>query len=316
MIAVPEPSPKSVISTFFSLPYQFLFLLIGLTALTGFSANGQTPSVVLNDQSVIQPATKRVGLNLGSIDYWDNGQMLKNLVGAINPGFEPLIDQQIWALPAAGTTTSFTDPDKWDGEPANYWAGGTFKVVASQTGGAEMGCTGTIASNTGPNYPTGTQVQPVFTLATPCAAPLATGDIIVLSKTFTPTPEAWWEASNGGMWVAISGGGKLTSDTADLCATCGTQAVTLDASTTGSSAAVTSYFDSAASFNLFVLMNGTYQISFWAKTASGSPKLTVSASRLSAGGFDCGSHVEAINGAWSQYTISCTAAETAKTTTP
>jgi hypothetical protein len=299
-------------------PFAFIFVLsfLLLSALAEIQASGQVPTVVLNDQSVIQPTTKRVGLNLGSINYWDNGQMLKNLIGSINPGFEPLIDQQIWALPAAGTTTSFTDPDKWDGEPANYWAGGTFKVVASQTGGAEMGCTGTIASNTGPNYPTGTQTQPVFTLSAPCAAPLAAGDIVVLSQTFTPTPETWWETSKGGVWAAVSGGGKLTSDTTDLCATCGSQAITLDATATGSAATVTSYFDSAPKFDLFVLMNGTYQISFWAKTASGSPKLTVSASRLSAGGFDCGSHVEAITGTWSQYTISCTAAETAKTTTP
>jgi hypothetical protein len=298
---------------------SLMLIAIILMACLPFRVAGQTPTVVLNDQAVIQPQVKRVGLNIGASDYWDSGQILKNLIGSINPGFEPLMAQQIGALLVPGTTTSFTDPDLWDGQPPNYWVGGTFTVVTSQSGGKELGCSGTIASNTGPNYPPGsvtTYTYPTYTTSAPCLAPFAVGDVIVLSKTTSPTPEAWWENSEGGPWTAISGGGKLVSNTTDLCATCGSQSLTLDASTSGSSAGVTSYFDATPAFDLFVLMNGTYEISFWAKAASGSPVLAVSALRASAGGFNCGTHNQSLTSSWALYTIPCTASESTKTTTP
>ena len=111
----------------------------------------RSQTLSLNDGSIVQSSTNRMGLNIGAIDYYDNGQILKNLIGSINPGFEPLLQQQIWALTATGTETTFTVPDQYDGVPPNYWTGGTFIVVESQSGGAELGCTGAIASNTGPN---------------------------------------------------------------------------------------------------------------------------------------------------------------------
>jgi hypothetical protein len=301
----------------FSMKYVvWTVVMLVITAFCTGQLSAQTPTVTLDDQSILQASTKRVGLNIGSINYWDNGQLLKNLIGPINPGFEPLIDQQIWALSTAGTTTGFTDPDKWDGEPANYWAGGTFTIVASQSAGAELNCTGLIASNTGPNSPTNTQTNPTFTMAKACAAPFSAGDIVILSKSFTTTPETWWESSKGGMWAAVSGGGKLTSDNTDLCATCGLQSLDMDATAAGSNATIVSYFDTAPSFDLFVLMNGTYQISFWAKAAVGSPTLQIAAQRLSTGGFDCGTKTQPLTNAWAQYTVSCSASETATTTKP
>src|ERR1700722_4753486 len=130
-----------------------------------FSASGQTVS--LNDASILRSNPHRGGSNIGAMDYGDNGQVMKNLIGSTNPGFEPLIDQQIWVVAAAGSTTSFTVPDKYDTVPANYWAGGTFKVVESQSGGT-LGCTGKIASNTGPNNPVSAATftnSPVVTVA-------------------------------------------------------------------------------------------------------------------------------------------------------
>src|SRR5271165_3102928 len=118
-----------------------------------FSVSALTQTLSLNDGSVLQGKTSRIGLNIGSINNYDNGQILKNLIGSINPGFEPLQDQEIWVLGKAGTATTFTIPNARDGVPANYWAGGTFDVVESQAGGTAPGCTGIILSNTGPNYP-------------------------------------------------------------------------------------------------------------------------------------------------------------------
>ncbi len=294
-------------------------LLMLIAVLCSLPVLAQTPTVVLNDQAIIQPQTKRIGLNIGSVNYWDNGQILKNLIGSINPGFEPLLMQQVATLSVGGTTTTFTDPDLWDGQPPNYWVGGTFSVVASQSGGPELGCTGAIAASSGPNYPPGsvsTYTYPTYTAAQPCAGAFAVGDVVVLSKTTAPTPESWWESSKAGIWSLVSSGGKLTSNTTDLCATCGSQALTLDAGASGSSAGFASYFDAAPALDMFVLMNGTYQISFWAKAASGAPVLAISASRASSGGFNCGTKNQTLTGTWAQYTLTCTANETPKATAP
>jgi len=94
-----------------------------ILAFVSVSAFGQTLS--LNDGSIVQSGTNRIGVNIGSLDYYDNGQILKNLIGSTNPGFEPLQQHQIWTLTAAGTETTFTVPDQYDGVPPNYWAGGT-----------------------------------------------------------------------------------------------------------------------------------------------------------------------------------------------
>ena len=64
------------------------------------------------------------------------------------------------------------------------------------------------------------------------------------------------------------------------------------------------------------MMNGTYQLSFWAKAASGSPVLTASASRLSTGGFNCGTYTPRLSSSWAQYTFNCTASETQGGTSP
>jgi hypothetical protein len=285
-------------------------LILGACA----AATGQTVS--LNDSSIVHARTNRIGINIGSVDYWDNGQILKNLIGSINPGFEPLINQQIWVLNAAGSTTTFTVPDTWDGVPPNYWAGGTFTVVSTQSGGAELGCTGTIASNTGPNYPVSgvtNWVAPAVTVSSPCSAAFSVGDIIIMSKSTFPTPESWWESSTGGFWGSVGGGGQLLSDTADLCATCGTQSLNMNAAVNGSYAAATWYFDTSANVDMFVQMNGMYQITFWAKAASGSPALNISAQRYSTGGFNCGAYTPSLTSAWQQYTLTCTASESAGT---
>ncbi|MGP8260030.1 MAG: hypothetical protein ACLQM6_08780, partial [Acidobacteriaceae bacterium] len=289
-----------------------------ILAFCSISAYAQT--LTLNDGSIVQSSTNRMGLNIGAIDYWDNGQILKNLIGATNPGFEPLQNRQIWALTAAGTTTTFTIPDRYDGVPPNYWAGGTFTVVESQSSGAELGCTGTIASNTGPNYPLSgrtTYSAPSITVSTSCNAAFSVGDTVILSQSTFPTPESWWESGGlGGMMGSVSGGGQLLSDTTDLCATCGTQSLDMNASAAGSSASASFYFDSDKGDNIFVMMNGTYQLSFLAKAASGSPVLTASASRLSTGGFNCGTYTPRLSSSWAQYTFNCTASETQGGTSP
>jgi hypothetical protein len=293
--------------------------VLAAVAMTLFSLPAPAQTLSLNDGSILQSNVSRIGINIGAIDYWDQGQILKNLIGSNNPGMEPLQNRQVWSLRAAGSTTTFTIPDVYDGVPPNYWTGGTFTVVESQSGGAELGCTGTIASNTGPNYPVSgviTWVAPTITASAPCKAAFNDGDIVILSKSTFPTPESWWEGSKGGTWGGVSGGGQLLSDTTDLCATCGTQALTLNAAASGSRAAASWYFDGESADNAFVLVNGTYQVSFWAKLVSGSPTLTISALRGTTGGFNCGSYAPKLTTAWAQYSWSCTATESAANLVP
>ena len=281
-----------------------------------FSVLASAQTLTLNDSAIIQGKTSRIGLNIGSINNSDSGQILKNLIGSVNPGFEPLQDQEIWVLGKAGTAMTFTVPDVRDGVPPNYWTGGTFDVVESQSGGTELGCTGTILSNTGPNYPQSkvTWTSPVITASSPCSAPFSVGDTIILSKVVYPTPESWWESGLGWISGSVSGGGKLVSDTSDLCATCGTQALNMNATLVGSSATASWHFDDSNSGRIFTLMNGTYELSFWAKTAGGSPTLIASASRPTAGGFDCGTFTPTLTSTWAKYTFTCTASESPATT--
>ncbi|HTW79622.1 MAG TPA: Ig-like domain repeat protein, partial [Terracidiphilus sp.] len=292
-------------------PVPLTHLLLPFTLLLTLGRmDAQT--VNFDDRSVTQPVTERIGLNLGAINYYDTGQVLRNLVGSLNPGFEPLISQQIWVLDASGTTTSFTIPSIYYAGPENYWTGGTLTVVASQSRGAELGCTSTILTSGGADYPN----EPMVTLAAPCAAPLAAGDVVVLRNVASPTPESWWESGDGGFSPTSSNGGKLTSDTTDLCSSCGAQALQMDATASGSTAAATWYFDAAPTENVFVLMNGTFEISFWAKAASQSPTMTVTAQRFSTADFSCGPYTVTPGNAWTQYTYDCTASEQAGTVVP
>src|ERR1700755_1445348 len=116
---------------------------------------GQT--VTPNESVTVQPSSKviRGGLNLGDTAWYGNGNILKNIIGSNNPHMEPLEDQRIWAIDNAGTATTFISPVDFDNYPANYFQGATFYIIFSQNGGAQQGCSSTIASNTGPNWPGG-----------------------------------------------------------------------------------------------------------------------------------------------------------------
>jgi hypothetical protein len=284
-----------------------------------FSVSVSAQTVALNDGITVQPNTSRVGINIGSITFYDNGQLLKNLIGSFNPGFEPLINRQVWNIEFPGTANSFTVNNIYDGAPVNYWAGATFEVYAGTPGAPEDGCTGLVASNTGPNYPTETNVAPVITFASSCAAPLVPNDIITLTKKTFPTPESWWEEPTGGLGgggTTVKNGAREYSDTTDLCATCGTQSLTMDASVAGSEADLYYGYDGAYKTDVFVLMNGTYQLSFWAKAASGTPKVVASVARLSSNGFNCGTQTFTPTNTWAQYTWTCTASENPATLVP
>ncbi|MFC5861113.1 hypothetical protein ACFPT7_02285 [Acidicapsa dinghuensis] len=349
----------------------------------------------LNDAETLIAHPWREGFNIGCINYYFNCQTNKDLVSYTNPGFEPSIVRRILDLTAEGTRTTFNDPNQYAVDPPGYLDGATFQIVESIRGGPEKGCSGTVASSTGPNRSyisawkwdgsvitfTGPNsfiagesnvVIPelekgrflvgksgLVTAATPdtftvrfkapipqpasssedfgfvqtaekyvapkytihaatnqgkagCDASFKPGDILVLTKTFSPTPQTWWEHGYGGVFnSALLGSAQMLSEISDLCASCGSQSLDLHFPNTGGSIQFLQSWDTNPTEDIFVLMNGTYQLSFWAKAASGNPTLSVKASRSGAGGFSCGPFNPALTTAWTQYTYTCDTRESA-----
>jgi hypothetical protein len=292
--------------------HLFRLLLILIPTVTG------AQTLTFDDASILQAHPKRIGQNMGSLAYFNDGQMLKNLLGTENPGFEPFTIQQIWVTDTPGTATTFTTTDQYDTVAADYWKGAHFSIVESESGGRERGCSGTIAGNSGSDYKTGQGVT--FTFTAPCAAPITRGDTMIVTLSSGETPESIWEGNrsdggNGIGAVQIPRGGRLTSLTTGLCASCGAQALVMDAGTPGSSAGFTQYYDNLQIANIlpdiYVLHRGKYQLSFDAKIVSGNPVLRASVYRLStsANHLQCASFTPKLTGQWTEYTANCTAAE-------
>src|SRR5205814_4356915 len=67
-----------------------------------------TAATTINvSDAVVQTGVKRFGLNLGALNYFDSGQIMKQLVFR-NPGFEPQIYQSIIHV-ASGTANGCID---------------------------------------------------------------------------------------------------------------------------------------------------------------------------------------------------------------
>ncbi len=358
-----------------------ILLLLGLLLPFVTALGAQT--VTLNDSSVVVTSPLRTGINIGSMNYYDNGQILKNLVGAVNPGMEEGTSAQIYALQQNGTTTTFFDYDQYDNVPVNYWAGATFNLVESIIPGPQLGCSTTIASNwgsipvtsisntggittvitgfnpitagfatgdsiyiagnsnsayntyqtytvstvsssgytyaqsgspgSGTGGTTGTIKNQQFTLSSACAGSTTIGDQVVYSKTVSPTPESAWESGEGGVFSPSLTSATLTSDTTDLCTNCGNQALAV--TTTAGTAEFYEYFDVSPAVDYFVLLNGTYQVSFDAKSASGSPALTAQFVRNMTNGCNSGTLTPTLTGTWTHYTYNVTCTETASALT-
>ena len=360
--------------------FALLFAVILPGAVVLRMAHGQD-KVQLTD-AILHSSVTAPGINLGTINYYNDGQILKNMAGYINPGFEPALTQQIQVITKNGSTTSWTDPNQWNGPGRNFWAGATFTVTHSQSG-ATTGCSGTIAGNTGPNaayatafsisngvvtitapndfvagqkvysywhfrkgtylndkvltvLPTGlskTQFEasfshanvgttpdfnyfyaqsnnsgPVYTTQNSCSGAFSAGDTIVLKQAQASTAEDFLENAYGGFWPQISGNATIKPDTTDLCATCGKQA--LDVNAMSGSAAVNEFWDSSPSVNLFRLLNGSYTISYWAKLKSGSASaLKVQAFRSGTHTFNSGVFTPTLTSSWAEYKHTFTAAE-------
>ena len=307
----------------------FLFLLLLASLTSEMRAGAQT--VTMTDSAVIG-SNARPGLNLGQPS--GSYPFFKNYLAFGNPGFEPMIDQQIYqfqAPQAVSSPTSFqwnVNNTQYSSYDANQWAGATFTVVqgsyASGNSDPALGCTGTVKSSANQSG-----AGPIFVInpatnqgSSGCAGNLgAPGQVIVVSTNNNmpnvyPTPASVWQGGANGLLAApsLSGGATLSSETTDLCATCGTQSLLFTVPAGGSASLSTGSLLNTASEKTVVL-NGAYTVSFWAKSnAAVAPNLAVSA--VPRTGSACtqvysGSTSPAINSAWTQYSFTCNFTESA-----
>jgi len=298
-------------------PSYAIFLALFLAAILSVPRDGfsQATVVTVDPTTILQANTQKVGANMGTQTNYDSGMIYKNLLGQNNmggEGFQDMVIYQIQSGAAPLSTTQFNtnvNNTQYDQVTANYWTGATFTVIQScgandqtcSSGGAELGCTGTIASNTiassSPQGPTYT-INPVTNQGSSgCAAAFAAGDVIVLKLTGTNAVY--------GVGTSTSGGGVISLETNDVCSGCGNSSFLLDTSAGSSTATLTYVFDNESETppDRFRLFNGTYDFKFMAKQVSGTVTLTPTASR--GGGFSCAPAAPTLTGSWVQYSLSC-----------
>src|SRR5271156_4374607 len=222
-------------------PSCVIFLVFVLAAIlsTPLNSFAQATVVTVDPTTVLQANTQKVGANMGSQTNYDSGMIYKNLLGQNNMGGEGYQDMVVYTVPSGVTTSqtqfTFAGNTIYDEVAANYWAGATFTVIQScsvttdqacATTGAELGCTGTIASNTTASDPTS---GPAYTInpvtnqgSNGCAAAFANGDVIVLKRSGTNAIY--------GVGTSTTGSGVISLETNDVCSGCGSSSYKLDIS--------------------------------------------------------------------------------------
>jgi hypothetical protein len=238
---------------------------------------------------VILPGVTRLGINLGEQNYYDSGQMARNLLYR-NPGFEGMAYRSILHCLSGGPSTcvdtrpSFT----W---PAGFWDGATFEVLD----GAAAPRKGSVKSS-GPN-------SGGYGLTLAGAGPvIGAGDWLAVSKEFPGDPAAGW-------WPATQGGARIEAERKDLSTeTEGRQALRIEAAEQGQSVELKSYFDSTEGFT-FVRLRGRYRLSFRAKGLAGARILHAHVKRIVNGKADYLEQDFSLAPVWTNYHAEFTANE-------
>jgi Carbohydrate binding domain len=279
----------------YSLP--LFFVVLGCKY--GGSQKNTTSTTSSTDIAIgggVESGMKRLGMNIDGQSFYDSGQMLRNLTFR-NPGFEGETWQTILNCGAV-TASSCTDVDNFSTWPANFAQGGTFEFIY----GAAAGQSGTITSSTAAVQSANQGVTINFAAL---SKPPAVGDFVIMKKTIPGDAGAGW-------WPTTSGGATVTTDTTDISPNSpGKQALQINATGSGQSASLDSYFDSSSGRD-FILLNGTYRISFRAKGLGGNNQVEVTLARLSGNGnyFD---QTVTLTNSWQDYSFDFSAAETAST---
>jgi hypothetical protein len=237
---------------------------------------------------VILPAVTRLGINLGEQDYYDSGQMVKNLLFR-NPGFEGMSYRTIFHCVYGGPGRCL-DTRQGIQFPTGFWDGGIYEILDGAAAGQRG--TVTVAGPSGNGY----------AFALDGGVQVNGGDWISVAKAFTGGPTSGW-------WPRAQGGAQLEPERTDLPpGTPGHQALRMTALVPGSVAQINSYLDSSEGMT-FVRLRGRYRLSFKAKALSGSRMLHVHVVRLVPGVARALNVDLPLTAGWAQYNQDFSASE-------
>ncbi len=261
--------------------------------LCGGHAHAQSTPVQSTNVSiqtgVLQAPIKRLGINLGTLDNYDSGQMSKNLIIG-NPGFEG----QIWNSTircAYGSATSCVDENVYAAWPAGFWNGATYQIFY----GTAAGRSGTVANSTAAGYGEGA----ILNFADSGVAP-AEGDYLIVHKTVPGSSSAGWSPYT-------SGAGTITDNLTDLPpGTQGKQTTVLTAPSQNDFANISYFFDSTAG-KTFLQLNGNYQLQFKAKGIGGYDQMYVTVTRYGVATYI--NQVLNLTNSWQTYDLTFAASE-------
>ncbi len=257
----------------------------------GIPASSRAPDVAVTrvrmTDTVIEPQATRLGINLGEQNFYDSGQMLRNLVGR-NPGFEGMTYRSVvHCNRVQDGCTETMGGVRW---PAGFWDGGSYEaLVRLQPGATDVYVPATASGWIGQSLPSadGYRVEAVSG-----NAPMEPGEWVRLSKDFPDDPAAGW-------WTSLYGGARLSAERRDLSQkTLGKQALRVEAAMAGQSADVTSYFDSSTERS-FVWLHGVYVLRFLAKPLAGNRSFHVDVGREGRAEFF--SQQVALRSGWQDY---------------
>ena len=261
--------------------------LLALSLLVVCAARAATTIDVSNTVTV--PQVKRFGIGSISHYYYDR-VLLKDLTWH-NSGFEGLLFRSIIRC-ASGSATGCVDDNPYTQWPSGFWDGGEFEFVL----GAAKGRTGTISSFV--TAPRDQVTGSTFTFGAAGTA-AAAGDIFIARKYHPGGADVGWNTQ-------VVGGAAIATELADLPpGTEGRQCVRLNAAAAGQIATINTAFGAFAGSN-FVVMNGTYRITFKAKGGGGTNNVNVMVTR---GGTTFTNTNVTLSPSWSTYTIDFSAAE-------
>ena len=212
---------------------------------------------------VILAGVTRLGIDLGDQDFYDSGQMLRNLISR-NPEFAGMMYRSIFHCQMGGPARC-VDMRQGIQFPADFWNGASYEVLMGAAAGQRGSVTGSGAGAGG--Y--------AFALDSGGRA-IGAGDWMVVEKNFPDDAGAGW-------WPAMHGGARLEIEHADLPPGLPVdQALRIEASGAGQSADMNAFFDSTAGLT-FLRLRGHYRLSFWAKAIHGPAVMRVSVEREVAG---------------------------------
>ena len=239
--------------------------------------------------TVAVSSVKRFGVQMSDHAYYDR-VVLKNLAWH-NAGFEALQYQTLIRC-NSGSATGCVDDNPSNQWPTGFWDGGTYEFIF----GAAKGRSGTITSFV--TAPHDGVTGSTFTFEG-SGVSAASGDYFIARKYHPGGADTGWNPFT-------NGGATITTETVDLPpGTDGRQCIRLSAPSVGQFASINTAFGTWAG-QIFVLMNGSFRLTFKAKGVGGANSMQVVVAR---GSTQFASQTLALATSWATYNIDFSASE-------